>query len=266
MAGMIANQVGKKMMKGKLKSHFSTDELYFYPIEKTDKRGNVTIQFKKGKGQDRFPMPSGLTQEERQVLLQAKKTAFKLDAKWDAHGLLGSRMGVSAVLGAIPAIGDVIDTGLCLVVLREIRKIEPPLPLAVQSQMLVRIAFQFAVGSIPLIGDYIDGVYKANSRNVLALQNELVRRVAKRMKAGNRPGDRFQDHYYDDDDFSADERDHEPSGRRWYQSRRDDRDTQQRRIDSAPPRYDDFTEERAPALPPRDGPEMRQNRQARRHY
>ena len=65
----------------------------------------------------------------------------------------------------------------------EIRKVDPPLSPTQRSIMKANIVIDCLIGIVPLLGDYLDGIYKCNSRNVAILEKELVKRVKERAEA-----------------------------------------------------------------------------------
>lgn len=83
----------------------------------------------------------------------------------------GRRIGLDALVGLIPGLGDVLSGGLGLVVV--LRGAQLGLPGVVLARMLANVAIDFVIGSIPLIGDAFDLWFKANMRNV-----GLIRRHA----------------------------------------------------------------------------------------
>lgn len=83
----------------------------------------------------------------------------------------GRRIGLDAVIGLVPGLGDVVSGGLGLLVV--IRAAQRGLPNIVLARMLTNVALDFAIGSIPVIGDAFDLWFKANARNV-----GLLRRYA----------------------------------------------------------------------------------------
>lgn len=83
----------------------------------------------------------------------------------------GRRIGLDAVIGLVPGLGDVVSGGLGLLVV--IRAAQRGLPTIVLARMLTNVALDFAIGSIPVIGDAFDLWFKANARNV-----GLLRRYA----------------------------------------------------------------------------------------
>jgi hypothetical protein len=80
----------------------------------------------------------------------------------------GRRIGLDAVVGLVPGLGDVLSGGLGLLVV--IRGVQRGLPSIVVARMLANVALDFVIGSIPLIGDAFDLWYKSNARNVALLR------------------------------------------------------------------------------------------------
>jgi len=87
----------------------------------------------------------------------------------------GTRLtiGVDALIGLIPVIGDVIGVALSSIILGEAHK------LGVSKAVLTRMAFNIAVegvvGIVPLFGDVFDAAWKANLRNVRLLNDWIER-------------------------------------------------------------------------------------------
>ena len=77
------------------------------------------------------------------------------------------RVGLDAVLGLIPGGGD-LATGLVsgLIMLQAARAGAPG---SVLARMLGNVAVDVVIGSIPLIGDVFDVVWRANTKNVRLL-------------------------------------------------------------------------------------------------
>ena len=76
----------------------------------------------------------------------------------------GRRIGLDAVIGLVPGLGDLLSGGLGLFVV--LRGAQLGVPGIVLARMLANVAVDFAIGSIPLIGDAFDLWFKANARNV----------------------------------------------------------------------------------------------------
>ena len=99
----------------------------------------------------------------------------------------GIRFGWSSVIGIIPAIGDVIDALLAVMVMRHASKIDGGLPAALKSRMMLNIMLDFAVGLIPFLGDLADAVFRANTRNAWLLEEYLIKKgeEERKLAAGN---------------------------------------------------------------------------------
>ncbi|KAM3084487.1 hypothetical protein ACMFMF_001844 [Clarireedia jacksonii] len=77
---------------------------------------------------------------------------------------------------------------MALMVLRTCDKVEGGLPNAVRSKMVFNIVLDFMVGLVPFVGDLVDAVFRANTRNALELERHLRDKGAKILKAqGQRP-------------------------------------------------------------------------------
>jgi hypothetical protein len=97
----------------------------------------------------------------------AELLAWLLDNSIPIPGT-GRRIGLDAVLGLVPAVGDIVSGGLGLLVV--LRAVQRGVPTIVLARMLVNVALDFGIGSVPLIGDAFDLWYKSNVRNVALLR------------------------------------------------------------------------------------------------
>ena len=73
-------------------------------------------------------------------------------------------LGLDPILGAVPGAGDVVAAGLSLYIVLESARLGVPFTTLVR--MVANVAFDVAVGSIPVVGVLFDAVWKANVRNV----------------------------------------------------------------------------------------------------
>lgn len=71
------------------------------------------------------------------------------------------------------SVGDVAGILFSLMLLKTARSVDGGLPLDVQLQFLFNIIVDFLIGLIPIVGDVIEIMYKANSRNALILEKHL---------------------------------------------------------------------------------------------
>jgi hypothetical protein len=107
---------------------------------------------------------------ERVARLDALATLF--DTAFLVPGT-NIRFGIDALIRLVPAIGDVITTGLALYVVNEARALGAP-PLLI-ARMLANVALDSVVGAVPLVGDAVDVVWRVNRRNVALLLDHLRR-------------------------------------------------------------------------------------------
>lgn len=78
--------------------------------------------------------------------------------------IIGYRIGLDAVLGLIPGIGDAAGALMSGYIFYSAMRMKAPL--SVLSRMGVNILFELVVGMIPILGDIFDATFKANERNM----------------------------------------------------------------------------------------------------
>jgi hypothetical protein len=90
-----------------------------------------------------------------------------------AFGVPGTkwRFGLDALFGLVPGLGDIAGGLIAVYALRVARQLGAPG--VIQLHMLTNIAIDASVGTIPVLGDLFDFVFKAQSRN-LALLDEWL--------------------------------------------------------------------------------------------
>ena len=89
------------------------------------------------------------------------------------------RIGLDAIFGLVPGLGDAIGVVLSSYIVREAAR--AGVPRVVLAHMAVNVAIDGLVGVIPFAGDVFDAAWKANQRNVALLEAHLEQpRRAKR--------------------------------------------------------------------------------------
>jgi hypothetical protein len=82
------------------------------------------------------------------------------------------RIGLDALLGLVPGIGDLIGVLISTYIVREAARLGAP------RSMLIRMAFNVAVegviGIVPFAGDVFDAAWKANARNFALLESHFA--------------------------------------------------------------------------------------------
>ncbi|MXQ11801.1 DUF4112 domain-containing protein [Microvirga makkahensis] len=84
---------------------------------------------------------------------------------------LNRRIGLDAVLGLVPGVGDAISAALASYIIWEARQLG--LPRWKIARMIGNVAVDTAIGSIPLAGDVFDVFFKANERNLRIIHDHL---------------------------------------------------------------------------------------------
>src|SRR6478735_9254762 len=109
-----------------------------------------------------------LTREQRLARLDA--IAKLLDVAFILPGT-NIRYGIDGIISLIPVVGDIISTALSLWLVREARALGAPWH--VTTRMLGNVAFQGVVGLVPVAGDAVDVLFRANMRNARLLRSWL---------------------------------------------------------------------------------------------
>ena len=85
----------------------------------------------------------------------------------------GVRFGLDALIGLFPVVGDIITTALSLFIVHEAYLLGAPGH--VIARMLGNVALDGVFGAVPLVGDALDVLWRANRRNVQLLREWLAR-------------------------------------------------------------------------------------------
>lgn len=113
---------------------------------------------------------SSTSARNRAALERARTVSYVMDDALRIPGT-GFRIGLDPVLGIVPVSGDAIAAlGSLYIVLQGFRIGVPGRTLAT---MLLLVAVEFLVGSIPVLGTILDAVIKVNKRNTKTLESYL---------------------------------------------------------------------------------------------
>ena len=74
------------------------------------------------------------------------------------------RFGADAIIGLVPGLGDLVTTALSLYIVREAGALGAPRHLVLR--MLGNVAVDGILGVVPLAGDVLDVMWRANRRNM----------------------------------------------------------------------------------------------------
>jgi hypothetical protein len=89
------------------------------------------------------------------------------------------KIGLDAVVGAVPIAGDLVMGAVALVLINDARHLG--VPKADLARMLRNTALDTCIGAIPFIGDLFDIVYRSNERNLMLIEKHVGRLDARIM-------------------------------------------------------------------------------------
>jgi len=84
-------------------------------------------------------------------------------------------IGLEAVIGLIPVIGDAAGLILSSYVLIEAQRLG--VSKRIKTKMIINMLIDFAGGLVPFFGDIFDAFFKANTRNTRLLKNHIAKQV-----------------------------------------------------------------------------------------
>jgi hypothetical protein len=112
-----------------------------------------------------------MTERQRRAPADLEALAWLMDNSIPIPGTGGRRIGLDAIIGLVPGIGDLVSSGASLFVV--VRAAGHGIPRVTVLRMLLNLAIDLVIGAIPLAGDAFDMWFKANERNL-----DLFRRHA----------------------------------------------------------------------------------------
>lgn len=84
------------------------------------------------------------------------------------------RFGLDGLVGLMPGIGDLIASTVSLYLVREARRLGAPRWLI--ARMIWNVAVDTFVGSVPVVGDIFDVMFRANLANMSLLRSHLEKK------------------------------------------------------------------------------------------
>ncbi len=97
--------------------------------------------------------------------------AHLLDSAFVLPGT-NKRVGIDAIIGLVPGIGDVFTTLLSSYVIWEARNLG--VSRFALCRMLANLTVHASIGSIPVIGDIFDAFFRVNQRNMRIVRVQLA--------------------------------------------------------------------------------------------
>jgi Domain of unknown function (DUF4112) len=105
------------------------------------------------------------SQETLDRMRRLRQLAWLLDNSIPLPG--GFRIGLDAIVGLVPGVGDAISALVSAYIINEARSLGAPR--SVLMRMMANVAIDTIVGAIPFAGDLFDAGFKANTRNLALL-------------------------------------------------------------------------------------------------
>lgn len=112
---------------------------------------------------------SSMATEAQKAREKLKALAWLLDSSIRLPG--GIRIGVDAILGLVPVLGDLLGMLLSGYIVVQAARLHTPW--SVLLRMLLNVAVEALIGLVPVAGDLFDAGWKANQRNVRLLEGYL---------------------------------------------------------------------------------------------
>ncbi|KAF4974871.1 hypothetical protein FZEAL_8272 [Fusarium zealandicum] len=181
MTSIITKFITKKILGETVQNKFGTEDPYFEQVPATRLDGTPSGKVKKRKK----ALPPGISENDGKVLTKVKRRAYRLDLA--LFSCCGIRFGWGSAIGLIPAVGDVFDLLMALIVMKTCMQVDGGLPSSVKMKMLSNIAFDFAIGIVPFIGDLVDAMFRANTRNAALLETYLREEGKKNLRENGQP-------------------------------------------------------------------------------
>ena len=83
------------------------------------------------------------------------------------------RVGIDAIVGIIPGLGDIMTTVLSSYIIWEARNLG--VSRFALTRMLANLGIHAAVGTLPIVGDIFDAFFRVNQRNMRIVRSQLAR-------------------------------------------------------------------------------------------
>lgn len=84
---------------------------------------------------------------------------------------MGYRIGLDPLIGIAPVAGDAVAAAASLYILFE--GVRVGVPFRTLAAMLLFVALDFLIGSVPVLGSIVDAMLKINDRNATAFDDSV---------------------------------------------------------------------------------------------
>ena len=123
---------------------------------------------------DAFPIErarNGRTAKDANIETNLERLSWLMDDLFRVPGL-GWRFGLDALIGLIPGFGDTATSLVSFYILAA--AVRYRVPKVTLLRMGLNIALDYAVGSLPLVGDLADAAWKSNHKNIDLLKKRAT--------------------------------------------------------------------------------------------
>ena len=124
--------------------------------------------------EQKHPINGRQADDAAKALARLQRFSKFLDAEFRVPGTQ-IRLGLDAILGLIPGIGDSASALMSLYVLFEAFRYD--IPGSVRGKMIGNVVIDVLVGFVPVLGDVFDIFFKANLRNTELLSEHLRKQI-----------------------------------------------------------------------------------------
>ncbi|HEY9604371.1 MAG TPA: DUF4112 domain-containing protein [Allocoleopsis sp.] len=114
------------------------------------------------------------------TIRRLRRLSYMLDSAIPIPGTR-LRVGLDPLLGLLPGAGDFLGTALSAYIVIESARLGVPRSALVE--MVSNIVLDTVIGTVPVVGDIADVVWKANAKNIQLLEEHL--HVPKQRKRGD---------------------------------------------------------------------------------
>ena len=104
-------------------------------------------------------------------LERVRQLANLMDSQFEIAGI---KLGWDAIIGLVPVVGDVVSAAVAMYPIHVARKHD--LGKTLQARMAGNVLLDWAIGLMPIVGDFFDIGFKANLRNLKLLEKAATKR------------------------------------------------------------------------------------------
>ena len=157
------------MSPERLEQHEATPNL-----NAQDKLGRMNVTARSMPVEGLFDAIRAAAPSKEAALRRMQAVANLLDTAFVIPGTK-QRVGIDAIIGLVPGLGDILTTILSSYVIWEARNLG--ISRFALTRMLANLGIHAAIGSLPLVGDVFDAFFRVNQRNMRIVRTQLDRKA-----------------------------------------------------------------------------------------